>query len=87
MEIFPIVAGLLCGLLLGTVTAHRRRPCAWAIGSVLIGVGVAATVLSGKWRTSWQYLLTDIPLAGGAAAPAFCHSRLTVRRIRPAGRA
>jgi hypothetical protein len=63
-EFFPVLAGLACGVLLGSVTV--RRP-------VLVGVvfsvvaGVLATVLAGEWRISWAFLLIDIPLVGMSA--------------------
>ena len=76
-EIFPIAAGLICGLLLGSVTA--RRPLAlWLAVSVVLGF--LATVLSGEWRISWAFLLIDIPLVAGCAALAYLGSRAAVLR-------
>jgi hypothetical protein len=77
-ELFPIAAGLLCGILLGVVTA-RRRPVVWVIGSIVIGV--AATFISGEWKIGWEYLLIDIPLAGMAAAAAFLGARVVTLRV------
>lgn len=74
-EIFPVAAGLVAGLVLGTVTA-RRRPWVWALLSVVLGL--AATVLSGEFKTTWAFLLIDIPLVGAASAASFLVSR-TVR--------
>ena len=78
-EIFPVVAGLVCGVLLGTLTV--RRP-------VLVGVafsvvaGILATVLAGEWRISWAFLLVDIPLVGLSAAVGDLLSRgIVLRRI------
>jgi hypothetical protein len=74
-EIFPIAAGLLCGVLLGSLTARRR---------VLVGLtfsvvaGVLATVVSGEWRVSWAYLLVDIPLVAVSAVVGTLLSRRVV---------
>ena len=63
-ELFPILSGLACGVLLGSLTV--RRP-------VLVGVlfsvvtGVLATVLAAEWQISWAFLLIDIPLVGMSA--------------------
>ena len=76
-EIFPITAGLICGLLLGTFTA--RRPLALGLASSVV-LGFLATVLSGEWRISWAFLLIDIPLVAGCVAVAFLGSRAAVLR-------
>jgi Na+/serine symporter len=77
-EIFPITAGLICGLLLGSLTARRRL----AVGLVVsILVGALATVVSGEWRITWAFLLIDIPLAAGCAAVGSLTSRALVLRI------
>jgi hypothetical protein len=76
-EFFPIAAGLLCGLLLGSLTARRR---------VIVGVafsvvaGVLATVVSGEWRISWAFLLIDIPLVAVCAVAGDLLSRTLVLR-------
>jgi len=74
-EIFPIVAGLLCGLLLGSVTA-RRKVQVGLIFSVV--AGIAATVVSGEWRISWAFLVIDIPLVAIFAAVGVLVSRRVV---------
>ena len=77
-EFFPIVAGLLCGLLLGSLTARRRVIVGLAFSVV---AGVLATVVSGEWRISWAFLLIDIPLvAVSAVAGALLSRRLVLRR-------
>ena len=76
-EIFPMAAGLICGLILGSLTARRR----WAGGlafSVL--AGFLATVLSGEWRISMAFLLVDIPLVAGCATLGVLLSRTLVLR-------
>lgn len=71
-EFFPLICGIATGLLLGRFTA-RRRPFVWLASSGLLGV--AATFLTGEWRTSWAFLLVDIPLVAGAALTAHVLSR------------
>jgi len=63
-EVFPIMAGLLCGLLLGPLTARRRVYLGLTSAVVL---GVLATIVSGEWRASWAFLLIDIPLVAISA--------------------
>ena len=78
-EFFPIVAGLLCGLLLGSFTARRRVIVGLAFSVV---AGVLATVVSGEWRISWAFLLIDIPLvAVCAVAGDLLSRRVVLRRV------
>jgi hypothetical protein len=76
-EFFPIAAGLLCGLLLGSLTA-RRRVIVGVVFSVV--AGVLATVVSGEWRISWAFLLIDIPLVAVSAVAGDLLSRSVVLR-------
>jgi hypothetical protein len=76
-ELFPIVAGLLCGLLLGSLTARRRVIVGLAFSVV---AGVLATVVSGEWRISWAFLLIDIPLVAVSAVAGDLLSRSLVLR-------
>ena len=74
-EFFPVAAGLLCGLLLGSVTAQRRVVVGIAFSVV---AGVLATVVSGEWRISWSFLLVDIPLVAISAVAGDLLSRRVV---------
>jgi hypothetical protein len=76
-EFFPVVAGLACGVLLGSLTA-RRRVVVGLIVSVV--AGVLATVLSGEWRISWAFLVIDIPLVAVSAVAGDLLSRSVVLR-------
>ena len=76
-EILPVVSGILAGVVLGGITA-RRRPLVWLVMSVVLGL--LATVVSGEFRTSWAYLLIDIPLVGAVSAAAFMAVRWARRR-------
>ncbi len=76
-ELFPIVAGLLCGLVLGSLTARRRLLVGLAFSVV---AGVLATVVSGEWRISWAFLLIDIPLVAVSAVVGDLLSRSVVLR-------
>jgi hypothetical protein len=76
-EFFPVLAGLVCGVLLGSLTV--RRPL--LVGAVCAVVaGVLATVLAGEWRVSWAFLLIDIPLVGVSALVGDVVSRSVVLR-------
>jgi len=76
-EFFPIVAGLLCGLVLGSLTARRRVLVGLAFSVV---AGVLATVVSGEWRISWAFLLIDIPLVAVSAVVGDLLSRSVALR-------
>ena len=78
-ELFPLFSGLLLGALLGLVRPSIRAPIGAAAAVVL---GVLATVVSGEFRISWEFLLFDIPLV---AVSAFL-GLIAARRVR-AGRA
>lgn len=77
-EFLPVSAGLVSGLLLGSLSSRSRL----AVGLVLsIVLGFLATVVSGEWRISWAFLLVDIPLVAGCAVLGFLASRaVTLRR-------
>jgi hypothetical protein len=77
-ELFPVAAGLLCGLVLGSLTA-RRQVVVGLVVSVL--AGLLATIVSGEWRLSWAFLLIDIPLvAVSAVCGALLSRRVATRR-------
>lgn len=67
-ELFPVVCGVILGLLLSRVPARPVRVAAWALGSVCLGL--LATLLSGEWRLGWEYLLFDIPAVAAVALAA-----------------
>jgi hypothetical protein len=83
VEVFPVVAGLVCGGLVG-VTAGRWR--LWQVVVVAVGLGSAATVLTGEWRISWLFLLVDVPLVA-VCAVAGCLAAKAARLGVPRGRA
>jgi len=76
-ELFPIVAGLLCGLVLGRLTARRRVLVGLAFS---VTAGALATVVSGEWRISWAFLLIDIPLVAVSAVVGDLLSRSVALR-------
>jgi hypothetical protein len=75
-ELFPIAMGLVLGAALGFVRPSIRLPVGIALAIVL---GVLATVLTGEFKTSWGYLLVDIPLVALAATAGL----LAARYARP----
>ncbi len=77
-ELFPVVAGLLCGVLIGSMTTRRRLTV--GVASAVVA-GVLATVLSGEWRLSWAFVLVDVSLvAMSAAVGVLVSRRVTARR-------
>ena len=78
-ELFPILFGLILGAALGFVPPSIRMP----LGAVLaVALGVLATVITGEFKSSWGYLLIDIPLVALSALAGL----LAGRRVA-AGRA
>jgi hypothetical protein len=76
-EVFPVVAGLVLGSSLTSATARMR--C--TVGPILtVLLGVAATVLSGEFLISWEFLLIDIPLVGVCALVSLAASRFALGR-------
>ena len=63
-ELFPLACGLLLGAALGFVRPTLRLPVGAAMAVVL---GVLATVATGEFKTSWSFVLIDIPLVALAA--------------------
>ena len=79
-ELFPFAAGLLVGALLGLLRPSLRP----VIGGLLsVALGVCATVVSGEFRVSWEFLLFDIPLVAVAAVLGLLVARHV--RARTAG--
>jgi hypothetical protein len=76
-EVLPLFLGVVAGGVLGLVTV-RRRALVWLLVSAVIG-GMS-TFLTGEWKTSWAFVLLDIPLATAASAAGFLLAR---RRAAP----
>jgi hypothetical protein len=76
-ELFPVVSGLLIGLLVAVLRPKLRA----RVGVVLAAIfGVLATIVSGEFRIGWEYLLIDIPLVSVSAAAAVIAVRAFQRR-------
>jgi hypothetical protein len=79
-ELIPIGFGLVLGAALGGVRPAIRLP----VGAALcVALGTLATVVTGEFKVSWEYLLVDIPLVVLAAFLAL----VTVRHLHPGWRA
>ena len=60
-ELFPLAAGLLVGALLARSFTGRTL---WAlIALAAVAIGFCATLISGEWLSSWDFVLVDIPEA------------------------
>jgi thiamine transporter ThiT len=64
-EVFPVVAGVLVGLITMRIANMRLRTLAFVVLSVIFGI--TATTISGEFAISWEFLLVDIPLVMVAA--------------------
>ena len=76
-ELLPIFSGLCLGSLL-VLVRPRTRPSVAVAASIVLGT--IATVVSGEFRTSWDFLLIDIPLVAFSTSIGF----FVTRRLRPA---
>ncbi len=80
-ELFPVVSGVV----LGIVVAGLRPSLRLWVGVLLAAVlGLCATVLSGEFEVSWDYLLVDIPLVAVSAGLSFTLARTAFLRLRRA---
>lgn len=79
-EVFPVLGGILVGLIGLTLSPLRRCIAVCAVLSIVIGT--AATVISGEWRESWAYLLFDIPLVAVVAAATIGLYQIAQRVLR-----
>jgi hypothetical protein len=57
-EVFPVLAGIVVGLLTGGLAARRLRAVAVAVLSAAFGA--VASWISGELAISWAYLAIDI---------------------------
>ena len=78
-ELFPVAAGATVGLLVGSLASRRVR--LWVTLALSIVFGIAATVVSGEFRVSWDYLLVDIPLVLVSACVVLIATRTLRRQI------
>lgn len=75
-ELFPIISGIVLGLIVGMVRPNLGWRFALPLSVVL---GIAATVASGEFRISWGYLLLDIPLVALSCAVTLLATGATMR--------
>ena len=57
-EVFPVIAGVIVGLVAHLVRSTRSR--AALIGVFAVGFGACASWVSGELAVSWTYLLIDV---------------------------
>jgi hypothetical protein len=59
---------LLCGLALGTGLGLLRPGIRLPVGALLsVAIGVFATFITGEFKSTWGFVLVDIPLVACAA--------------------
>jgi hypothetical protein len=62
-ELIPLLSGFAAGVVLGALRPSLRL----AVGALLsVLLGVLATIVTGEFRTSWDFVLIDIPLVAVA---------------------
>ena len=74
-ELFPVALGIIAGGLIGFLRPGLRIAVGAALAVVL---GTLATIVTGEFRISWEFLLFDIPLV--AVCTVLTH--MLVRRLR-----
>jgi hypothetical protein len=58
-ELVPLLSGFAAGVVLGALRPSLRL----VVGALLsVVLGVLATIVTGEFRTSWEFVLIDIPL-------------------------
>lgn len=65
-EIFPVLAGVLVGLVLLRIHSPRLKTAVFVVLSLILGV--TATVISGEYAIGWEFVLIDIPVVMLSAA-------------------
>jgi hypothetical protein len=81
-ELIPLLSGFAVGLALGVVRPSLRLRA----GVVLaIALGLLATVVTGEFKTSWAFVLIDIPLVGMAAVFGLVVARQGTRHVLGTG--
>jgi hypothetical protein len=80
-ELFPIVSGVVLGIVVAGVRPSLRP---WVGIALSIALGLAATALSGELAIGWGYLLVDIPLVAVSAGVSFTLARMAFLRLRHA---
>jgi uncharacterized membrane protein AbrB (regulator of aidB expression) len=79
-ELVPLLSGFAAGVVLGALRPSLRLP----VGALLsVVLGVLATIVTGEFKTSWEFVLIDIPLVALAAAFGLAVARQAARhRLR-----
>ena len=81
-ELLPIASGVLLGVLAGRLSPSPRVRSVVAL-AVLLGISISA--VTGELRTSWGYVLVDIPGVALSAVVSLALSRgVHARAQRPA---
>lgn len=80
-EVFPVLAGVMVGLVAHLVGSIRLRAILVAVSSVAFGV--CASWISGELLLSWVYLVIDAAQVVGAALMTMFLARAWLRRQAP----
>ncbi len=78
-ELFPVLAGLIIGVVTWQLPLRRHRTIALVLLSII--AGITASFISGELFVSWDFLLVDIPAVFLAALGMLAGISLWQRRI------
>jgi hypothetical protein len=81
-ELVPLISGFAAGVALGALRPSLRLSVGACVAVVL---GILATVVTGEFKTSWAFVLVDIPLVALAAVCGLAASRQGMRRVLGTG--
>jgi hypothetical protein len=81
-ELVPLISGFAAGVALGALRPSLRVSVGACLAVVL---GVLATVVTGEFKTSWAFVLVDIPLVALAAVCGLAVSRQAARHVLGTG--
>jgi hypothetical protein len=81
-ELVPLVSGFAVGLALGAIRPSLQL---WVGACLAVVLGVAATIVTGEFKTTWAFVLIDIPLVAVAAFCGVAVARSLARRVADTG--
>jgi hypothetical protein len=77
-EIVPVYFGVVLALVCEAVPGRTARRVTWVLASV-VG-GVTATVVTGEYKISWEFVLIDVPIVALTAVATRFAVRALARR-------
>jgi hypothetical protein len=80
-EVFPMLAGILTGVICSSMSRRTLRVAAWMVMTILFGA--LATYLSGEYVESCAFILLDMLWVGAIAIAVILGRQVYHRRRSP----